>query len=275
MKFRSKPTARCSALFAIASLATLQAADITLGTGTYTDTQTYNNGAISGPVTFGSGASYTFDSLNLPLAWNRVILNSGAALAVSGNINVDFSGLSLNGGTLTAGGLLLHDSPNWAGSINDGKQSIEQGDTIINGATLVANQSNANFISFIGSVSNPQWNVHLANNVWIGSDGATINSNGHDIGISMALGNHVTPEGRLTKTGAGTLTLSATTATPPAPPSTVACLKSPDQAPATATSAEPRPSTAARNSASPAAMAPASASTAATGWMSSTSTADW
>jgi len=208
---KSKTIFRITALTAVitATLASLQAADITLGTGTYTDTQTYNNGTISGPVTFNAGANYTFDSLSLPLAWNRVILNSGAALTVGGNINVDFSGLSLNGGTLTTGGLLLHDSPNWAGTINDGKQSIEQGDTIINGATLVANQSNANFISFIGSSSHPEWNPALANNVWLGSDGATIDSNGHNIGITMALGNFFTPTGKLTKTGAGTLTLSA------------------------------------------------------------------
>jgi autotransporter-associated beta strand protein len=209
MKLRTKSIPRFSALCAIASLATLHAADITLGTGTYTDTQTYNNGTISGPVTFNSGANYTFDNLNLPLAWNRVILNSGATLNVGGNLSIDFSGVSLNGGTLTAGGLLLHDSPNWAGAINDGIQSIEQGDSIINGATLVANQSNANFISFIGSSSNPQWDVHLANNLWLGNDGATINSNGHNIGITMAMGNFSGQSGSLSKTGAGTLTLSA------------------------------------------------------------------
>jgi len=209
MKLRTKSMPRFSALCVIPSLATLHAADITLGTGTYTDTQTYNNGTISGPVTFGSGANYTFDTLSLPLAWNRVILNSGATLNVGGNLSVDFSGVSLNGGTLTAGGLLLHDSPNWAGAINDGKQSIEQGDSIINGSTVVANQSNANFISFIGSSSNPQWDVHLANNLWLGNDGATINSNGHNIGITMSMGNFSGQSGSLSKTGAGTLTLSA------------------------------------------------------------------
>jgi autotransporter-associated beta strand protein len=208
MKFHHHQFLRLSFIAIAIALPSAHAADITLGSATYTDTQTYNNGTISGPVTFGSGANYTFDSLNLPLAWNRVILNSGAALNVGGNVSVDFSGLSLNGGTLTVGGLSLHDAPPWAGSISDGKQSIEQGDTIINGATLVANQSNANFISFIGSSSHPEWDPALANNLWLGNDGATINSNGYNIGITMAMGNFSGQTGSLTKTGAGTLTLS-------------------------------------------------------------------
>ena len=74
----------CLVAASLAAAVSTYAADITLGTGTYTDTQTYNNGTISGPVTFNSGANYTFDSLNLPLAWNRVILNGGAALNVGG-----------------------------------------------------------------------------------------------------------------------------------------------------------------------------------------------
>lgn len=188
-----------------ASPAIVEAADVTLGSGTYTDTQAYNNGTISGPVTFATGAIYTFDSLNLPLAWNRVILNSGASLAISGNLSVDVSGVSLNGGTLTTGGLLVHDSPNWAGSINDGKQTIEQGDSIINGSTLIVSRSNS---SFITRAVSPEYDWAVANNLWLGNDGAIIDSNGHDIGITMTLGNFSGQSGSLTKTGAGTLTLS-------------------------------------------------------------------
>lgn len=206
---KSTSTIRLSALILAIALSSAHAADITLGSGTYTGTQTYNNGVIGtgngNTVTFGSGANYTFDTLSVSLAWNRVILNSGATLNVGGNLSVDVSGVSLNGGTLTAGGLLLHDSPNWDGTINDGKQSIEKGDSIINGSTIIANQSNPNFISFFDS--RPDWHV-LNNNLWIGSDGATINSNGHNVGVTMAMGNFSNQAGSLTKAGAGTLTLS-------------------------------------------------------------------
>lgn len=198
----------CTAISA--SLPLLRGADVILYTGTYTDTQTYNYGQIGtgndNIVTFDSGANYTFDSLFVSLAWNHVILNSGATLNVAGNLSVDVSGVSLNGGTLTAGGLLLHDGPNWEGSINDGKQFIIKGDSIINGSTIIANQSNANFISMAGGVGGA--NGWVGNNVWIGNDGATIHSNGYNIGVTMSLGNYSGQTGSLTKTGAGTLTLS-------------------------------------------------------------------
>ena len=193
-----------------ASLPLLHAADVILYTGTYSDTQTYNNGQIGtgndNIVTFNSGANYTFDSLFVSLAWNHLILNSGATLNVGGNLSVDVSGVSLNGGTLITGGLLLHDGPNWEGSINDGKQSIIKGDSIINGSTIIANQSNANFISMAGGVGGA--NGWVGNNVWLGNDGATINSNGYNIGVTMAMGNYSGQTASLTKTGAGTLTLS-------------------------------------------------------------------
>lgn len=207
MKAQKNPFPRIVSFATImaASPAIVEAADVTLGSGTYTDTQAYNNGTISGPVTFAAGAIYSFDSLNLPLAWNRVILNSGASLAISGNLSVDVSGVSLNGGTLTTGGLLVHDSPNWAGSINDGKQTIEQGDSILNGSTLIASRSNP---SFITRAVSPEYDWAVANNLWLGNDGAIIDSNGHDIGITMTLGNFYGQSGSLTKTGAGTLTLS-------------------------------------------------------------------
>lgn len=48
----------------------------------------------------------------------------------------------------------------------------------------------------------------VSNNVWIGNDGVTIHSNGHDIGVTMVMGNFSGQIGSLTKTGAGTLKLS-------------------------------------------------------------------
>jgi autotransporter-associated beta strand protein len=204
---KSKSIIRLSTIVFAIALSSAHAADITLGSGTYTDTQTYDNGTISGRVILDSGANYTFNgNLTLPLAWNRLTLNSGASLNVTGDLSVNFSGVSLNGGTFTAGGIRLNDSPNWAGELyNDGKQSIEQGDSIINGATVVASQSNANFISFIDS---PDYPGAPANNLWLGNDGAIIDSSGYNIGITMAMGNFSGQTGSLTKTGAGTLTLS-------------------------------------------------------------------
>ena len=186
----------------------LQAADVILNTGTYTDTQTYNIGTVNGNgngtvVTFDSGANYTFDSLNLPGAWNRVTLNTGASLNVAGILNVDISGVSLNGGMLTTGGLLLHDSPNWSGSYNDGKQTLEYGDSVFNGSTIVANQSNAGFISMAGG--DGAANGWVSNWFWLNGDGVTIDSNGFDIGSTM----NSWGGGGLVKTGAGTLQLAA------------------------------------------------------------------
>ena len=207
MKPHQNPFLRIAASLALLGCSA-HAADVTLTAGTYTDTQTYNNGTISGVVTFNSGANYTFDNLNLPLAWNRVTLNSGAALNVAGNLSADVSGVSLNGGTLTTGGLLLHDGPDWwVGTYYDGKQTIQSGDSIINGATIVASGHNDNFISMAGGTGAA--NGWVANNLWLGNDGATIDSGVYNIGITMALGNFSGQTGKLTKTGSGTLTLSA------------------------------------------------------------------
>ena len=207
MKSRPNPLLRITAAVALACAGSAYSADVTLSTGTYTDTQSYDNGNL-GPgqynvVTFGSGANYTFSGdLTLPIAWNRIHLNSGAALNVAGSIRTNLTGVSLNGGTLTTGGLRLGDGPNWAGSTNDGKQNIEWGDSVINGSTIIANQSNDNFISLDPS---PDYPGDFGNWLWINGDGATIDSNGFNIGNTM----NTYGGGGLTKTGAGTLSLTA------------------------------------------------------------------
>jgi autotransporter-associated beta strand protein len=173
---------------------------------TFTDTQTYANGTLNRlgdgvgtVVIFDSGANYTFTG-NLMLnggAWNRLTLNSGAVLNVASNLGVVVSGVSLNGGTLTTGALLLEDNPNWAGTLWDGKQTIEYGDSVINGATIVANQSNASFITMGTGGFSVNW-------FQIGGDGVVFDSNGYDIGITM----NMWGAGRLVKNGEGTLTLT-------------------------------------------------------------------
>jgi autotransporter-associated beta strand protein len=208
---KSKSILRLSTIaLAVACIGSAHAADVSFGSSTpltFTDTQSYDNGTVDRigggtgtVVTFDSGANYTFSgNLTLTGAWNRVTLNSGAALTVDGTLFADVSGVSLNGGTLTTGALRLEDNPGWVGSLGDGKQTVEWGDSVINGATIVANQSNANFISMYNAAG------FSSNNLWLNGDGATIDSNGFDIGVTMGMyGN-----GSLTKTGSGTLTLTA------------------------------------------------------------------
>ena len=207
---KSKSILRTAAALAFACASSVLAADIAFSSSTpltFTDTQSYDNGTVDRigvgtgtVVNFDSGANYTFSgNLTLTGAWNRVTLNSGASLTVAGTLGVDVSGVSLNGGTLTAGALLLGDNPNFVGSLSDGKQTIEWGDSVINGSTIVANQSNATFISM---GTNSGFSVNW---LWINGDGATINSNGFDIGNTM----NTWGSGGLTKIGLGTLSLTA------------------------------------------------------------------
>ena len=210
MKPRRNPFLRVSVAVAVSCVGHAHAADIAFSSGTpltFTDTQSYDNGTVdrigggTGTVViFDNGADYTFSgNLTLTGAWNRITLNAGASLNVAGNLGVDVSGVSLNGGTLTAGALLLGDNPNFVGSLADGKQTIEWGDSVINGSTIVANQSNASFISM---GTNSGFSVNW---LWINGDGAIIDSNGFDIGQTM----NTWGGGGLTKNGSGTLTLTA------------------------------------------------------------------
>jgi len=210
MKSRPNPFPRLS-LIAFACATSAHAADIAFSTDTtltFTDSQSYDNGTVNRVgggtgthVVFNSGANYTFSgNLTLTGAWNRVTLNTGAALNVNGTLSADVSGVSLNGGTLTAGALRLGDNPDFVGTLSDGKQSVEWGDSVINGSTIIASQSNANFISLNNDSG------FASNNLWLNGDGATINSNGYNIGVTM----NMYGGGGLTKTGSGTLSLTTT-----------------------------------------------------------------
>ena len=186
--------------------------DVSLATGTYTGSFTHANGSINGSgqytvATFAAGADYTFTGdLLLPAdpAWCRLTLLPGALLTVDGTLRADICGVSLNGGTLTAGTLILQEFDGWTGTHNDGKQSIEWGDSIINGATLIASQPNAQFIRF---VPNGTWPASSRDTLFLGNDGATLDSNGHDIGVTIVLSDFPGQSGKLVKSGSGTLTL--------------------------------------------------------------------
>jgi len=219
MKPRLNPSLRIAVLASLASaVSVLHAADVTLSAGTYTDTQVYDNGTITGNstvATFDSAANYTFNgNLTLTSAWNRVTLNTGAALSVAGPtaspgtgiLSTDIGGVSLNGGTLTTGGLNLQNFfYDWAGSYNDGKVSIPFGRSIINGSTIVATQDNAGFIQFVPVAAFPGYSNDI---LYLGNDGATINSAGFNIGVTMRLQDWSGQSGSLTKTGPGTLSLT-------------------------------------------------------------------
>lgn len=100
---------------------------------------------------------------------------------------------SLNGGTLTTGGIIAIDSVD----------ATYTNKNIFNGTQVVASQNNATFLSitkgapFAGS-----------NEAFIGNGGALFNTNGFNIGTATALVNDTAATGFLTKSGAGTLTLS-------------------------------------------------------------------
>ena len=68
--------------------------DIEHATASYTATRNYGNGTVNGSgnytvATFDQGASYNFTgNLTIPVEWNSVVFNSGAALNVSGTLGI-------------------------------------------------------------------------------------------------------------------------------------------------------------------------------------------
>ena len=121
---------------------------------------------------------------NGPGDWGRVTLQDNANVTATGGVNSSGSvwGLTLNGGILTTVGIRAAENSYSAGSR-----------LTFNGTTVVATQNNADFIT-----------VDATNQAYVGSGGAKFDTDGHDIGISIALQGG----GGLTKSGLGKLTLS-------------------------------------------------------------------
>ena len=121
---------------------------------------------------------------NGPGDWGRVTLQDNANVTATGGVNSSGSvwGLTLNGGILTTPGIRAAENSYSAGSR-----------LTFNGTTVVATQNNAGFIT-----------VDATSRAYVGSGGAKFDTDGHDIGISIALQGG----GGLTKSGLGTLTLS-------------------------------------------------------------------
>ena len=132
----------------------------------------------SGTHTIAEGLFVGADGGNGTYTLNGGTVDAGETYVV-GNPAV----FDLNGGTLRTGGVTLGPNPTFN----------------FNGGTLQAKRDNPEFVRFPG-------------NVFVRAGGAVIDSNGHTVGIrsmllhDAALGN--TPDGGLTKTGAGTLILT-------------------------------------------------------------------
>jgi fibronectin-binding autotransporter adhesin len=115
--------------------------------------------------------------------WNL----SGNATANLGVVMISYSGASIGQVSLLSGGVMA------AMEVRKGSTApVSTGTLIFDGGTLRARASNPNFL-------------HDLTTATIQSGGATIDSQGFDIGIAQALGGN----GGLTKIGPGTLTLTA------------------------------------------------------------------
>jgi fibronectin-binding autotransporter adhesin len=100
---------------------------------------------------------------------------------------------SLNGGTLTVGGISAIDS-------TDGTYTNAN---ILNGTQIIASQSNTTFLTITKSTA-----FTGSSEVFVGTGGALFNSNGFNIGTATSFRNNGGAAGILVKSGNGTLTLS-------------------------------------------------------------------
>ncbi len=123
--------------------------------------------------------------------WARLVISGGTVTATNGidgstHGSVTFA-IDLNGGTLRAPSIRVADRE--FGIHNDAWLTF-------NGGTLKPTADNPHFITLYGG----------SQNAYIGTGGAVIDTDGHDIGIQANL--RASGDGGLTKAGPGTLTLS-------------------------------------------------------------------
>ncbi len=129
--------------------------------------------------------------------WSRFVMNPGTSVTATGGVNLAANGviassLHLDGGTLTTPFIY-------------GNDFVGVTHVIFNGTTVMASAASADFLQVHqNGDSNPRSGPALIKN-----GGAIINTNGNNIAIRNTLANFPGSTGPLTKSGAGTLTLSA------------------------------------------------------------------
>jgi fibronectin-binding autotransporter adhesin len=164
-------------------------------------TTTFNNASLTttGSVTVGRSnlvfKGSTVASIGGALTdnsdWGATTIQDTANVTITGGINLAANStgqLNLNGGTLTTSGITGHDYSTTAW--------IQ-----FNGTQVIASGNNATFLTVTGVGGG-------SSTAFIGNGGALLNSNGFNIGIAPVLANLSGNTGFVTKSGAGTLTLS-------------------------------------------------------------------
>lgn len=131
-------------------------------------------------------------------SWGRIIVN-GADVTIANGIDDSINGGNTMNVFLEAGSL----STPYIRTTTAGFTGLPSDGVVLNGGTLIATAASTNFIQ---SYQEP-FNWGARNNMGVGPDGTIIDTNGFDITISMAMQNYAAA-GVITKTGAGTLTLT-------------------------------------------------------------------
>ncbi len=201
-----------------------QGGSTTSGSYTTHPTLTVNTDVAVGQTTFVgrstlliSGGTLTTDRITSNAAgskdFGRVVI-SGADVTATNGVNASYGTdgsngtttsfqLELNGGTLSTSAIRVSNRDISPAGPNETSDS----NLIWNGGTLkIIGGNNANLVQVFGDTGNPVSNRQAT---YVSSGGAVIDTNGFDIGIQVKLlENPSSTGGGLTKSGAGTLTLS-------------------------------------------------------------------
>jgi len=180
---------------------TLSGVSLSGGNVTFSGGTTTLSGGITAPNPFTSGnLSFTGNSVVTVSGGLQIATLSAPTITVEGNADVTLqsglqignwgNGIFLNGGTLR--------TPSLAASSQSYAYPARW--MHLNGTTIVATASSSNFISMLA--------LDSTNNVAVGeANGAIFDTNGNDITLGVNLVNESGQAGKLTKLGAGTLTL--------------------------------------------------------------------
>lgn len=168
-----------------------------------------NNVTVGGDLSIGrrvveiTGGTFTANRILSTDSWGRLLISGGTVTATNG---IDDS---INGGNTMnvylQGGVLY--TP-YIKTTTVGFTSLPSDGVVLNGGSLYATASTSDFIQSHDPTGG-SWGTR--NNVGVGTAGANINTNGFNIGINKTL-QDFGGAGTLTKSGAGTLTLSASNA---------------------------------------------------------------